>query len=285
LVYFNRIIFGGSCFLQDFEDLIMYPRLLHIYGPFWVQSYGLMIVLGFVSLLIFTYYNKKRKSIINDDLFFSTLFLGLVSGVVGGRALFVFYEWGNINSWSDIFLIWQGGFVVLGTILGVVLALPVYLRWHNVSVLDFLDFLAIYAPLMHAVSRLGCLFAGCCYGAVCQNRLFAMTFTNPDGMAPLNVGLYPTQIYSCLASFSIFITLFLLRNRLIKRGQLLLAFLSLECLSRFVIDFYRGDRGDLTSFSFLNFDLSLSEIQYWVFGLLLLSSVAFFVVSFHRKRS
>jgi phosphatidylglycerol:prolipoprotein diacylglycerol transferase len=138
---------------------------------------------------------------------------------------------------------------------------------------------------MHAVSRLGCLFAGCCCGAVCQNRLFAMTFTNPDGMAPLNVGLYPTQIYSCLASFSIFITLFLLRNRLIKRGQLLLAFLSLECLSRFVIDFYRGDRGDLTSFSFLNFDLSLSEIQYWVFGLLLLSSVAFFVVSFHRKRS
>lgn len=263
----------------------MYPRLMHIYGPLWVQSYGLMIVLGFLVFLLCTYYNKKRKSIINDDLFFNMLFLGLISGVVGGRALYVWYEWSRFDNWLDIILIWQGGFVFLGTVLAVVPTLAIYLRWHKVSFLDTLDFIAVYAPLMHSISRLGCFFAGCCYGAVCDGCVIALTFTNADGMAPLNVSLYPTQIYSSLASFFIFIMLFSLRNVLTKRGQLLFAFLSLECVSRFFIDFYRGDRGTLSPVSFLNFDLSLSEIQFWVLAVLVVSFSTFLIISFYKKRS
>jgi phosphatidylglycerol:prolipoprotein diacylglycerol transferase len=260
----------------------MYPRLIHIYGPFWVQSYGLMIILGFLVFLFCTYYNKTRKSIINDELFFNALFLGLVSGVIGGRALYVLYEWNNLDSWLDIFLVWQGGFVVLGTILAVVLTLSVYLQWHKISVLAFLDVIAVYVPLMHAIARIGCFLAGCCYGALCHDCLGGITFTNPDGMAPLNVVLYPTQIYSCLASLFIFSNLFLLRNVLAKRGQLLTTFLSFECASRFFIDFYRGDRGNLTHFSFLNYDLYLSEIQIWVAVVFVISVLAFVGVSFNK---
>jgi len=56
----------------------MYPRIMHIYGPFWVQSYGVMIVLGFLLFLLFTFYNKKRREIIGDDQYcLFALFQGL----------------------------------------------------------------------------------------------------------------------------------------------------------------------------------------------------------------
>lgn len=263
----------------------MYPRILHIYGPFWIQTYGLMIVLGFLFFLFFTYYNKKRRSIIGDELFLNTLFLGLISGIIGGRALFVFYEWNNFSNWIDMLSVWQGGFVVLGTILAVMITLPIYLWWHNIEILGFLDFIAVYAPLMHAISRLGCLFSGCCYGAACSTCSFSLTFANPAGLAPINTPLYPTQIYACLASLLIFTILFLFKRFFIRKGQALLAFLSLECASRFLIDFYRGDRGDLTHFSFLNYSLSLSEIQIWTLAILLTSIVTFIFLNFCGKRS
>lgn len=264
----------------------MYPRIMHIYGPFWAQSYGVMIVLGFLLFLLFTFYNKKRREIIGDDQYLNTMFLCLISGLLGGRALFVFYEWGSFTkNWLDIFSVWEGGFVILGSMLGVLVTLSVYLWSINVSIFKYFDLIAIYAPLVQVFGRIGCFLAGCCYGAQCNDSLLSVIFTNPDGLAPLNMPLYPTQLYLSATSFLIFVLLFLLRNVLNKNGQIVSAYLCLDSMARFFVDFYRGDRGDLTHFSFFNYELFLSEIQTSVLVVLIGAFAAFLVASLYNKKA
>jgi phosphatidylglycerol---prolipoprotein diacylglyceryl transferase len=261
----------------------MYPRLLHIYGPLWVQSYGVMIVLGFLLFLFLAYHDSRRVRLINSDTFFNTIFVGLVSGIIGGRLLFMISEWSLFeNPWLEMFYVWQGGFVVLGSIIGVTLAVPFYLKLYGVPVLKFLDIAGQYTPLLQSVARIGCLLAGCCYGAPSLSKV-AVVFSDAQGFAPVGVYLHPTQLYMCLLSFLIFIILFLLRPILLKQGQIAFLYLSLECISRVFIDVFRGDRGELINLSCLHFNLSLSLMQIWSLGFLVISILAFIFVSARRR--
>lgn len=262
----------------------MCPHFLHIYGPLWVQGYGVMIVLGFLLFLFLAYRDVRRSEIVCSDTFFNTIFVGLLSAMVGGRLLYMITEWKSFsNPWLEIFFVWDGGFVVLGSIIGVILVVPIYLKLHKVLVLEFLDLISQYVPLLQAVARFGCLLAGCCYGRAVENFLFSITFNNPDGLAPLNVSLHPTQIYMSLLSFLIFWALFGLRKFLQKPGQLACVYLILESIARVGVDFLRGDRGELTNLSCLHLNFSLSLMQLWSLAFLSLSIFAFIFVSAKKR--
>ena len=270
----------------------MYPRLLHIYGPLWVQSYGVMIVLGFLLFLFCTYNDSRRVRLIDSDTFFNVIFVGLVSAVVGGRLLFMISEWSSFsNPWLEIVCVWKGGFVVLGSIIGAVIAVPIYLKMHSIKVFRFLDIVSLYGPLMQSVGRIGCLLAGCCYGVQAQGFIFSMVFKDPVGFAPTGVELHPTQIYMSLLSLSIFIILFALRRFLQKPGQLVFLYLILESIARICVDFWRGDRGDVVNLfslnsrlsSWVHFDLSLSLMQIWSMIFLIISILAFIFVSVRKR--
>ena len=191
-----------------------------------------------------------RKKLIKGEIYINTVFIGLIAGILGGRISFVATNWAEISgNIIDIFLPWVGGFMVGGSILGVIIAVPLYLRWHKVKVLLMLDVVALYAPLMQAIARVGCFFAGCCYGSYASSTLtWAITFTNPEGFAPLHVSLHPTQIYASLASLSIFLFIFCITKCFVPRpGQVTFFYLALESVARFTVDFWRGDRGDLVA--------------------------------------
>ncbi len=223
----------------------MYPRILHLYGPIWINSYGIMIAIGFLLFAFFTYRHPLRKKIIETNDFFDVLFIGLLSGILGGRLLFVIENFDAFESnFLEIFYPWIGGFSLLGTIISILIIVPIYLKWRKVNILPFLDLISIYAPLLQAISRIGCFLAGCCYGKIVSNYLpWSVIYTNPESLAPLNVPLHPTQLYSTLASFSIFLILRFGITKKVKRvGQITFSYLILESSSRFVVDFWRGDR-------------------------------------------
>lgn len=240
----------------------MYPRLLHIYGPLWIQTYGVMIAIGFLVFLFLTLRHPLRKKLISRDLYLNALFVGLISAIAGGRILYVLLNHGEFShNWFEVFYPWVGGFVVLGAIIGVLIAAPIYLYKNHVPVLPILDLAALYAPLMQSIARFGCLFAGCCYGAHAPDLLWSITFTNPDAHAPLCTPLHPTQIYTSIASFMIFLILRRLAPVLLKRsGTLAFCFLMLENIARFTIDFWRGDRQPNIQF-FHDSALGISEVQ------------------------
>ena len=72
----------------------------------------------------------------------------------------------------------------------------------------------VFAPaiaLGHAIGRVGCFAAGCCWGAVCRLP-WAVTFRNPEAHrlvgVPLGIPLHPTQLYEAAAEAIIFVFLY-----------------------------------------------------------------------------
>ena len=95
------------------------------------------------------------------------------------------------------------------------------------------------------VGRLGCLLAGCCYGKP-TDVAWAITFTDPAANlnvgTPLNVPLHPTQLYESAAGLASSRCCMLMERRGARfAGRTFWLFVLLYSISRFVIEFYRGD--------------------------------------------
>jgi phosphatidylglycerol:prolipoprotein diacylglycerol transferase len=243
-----------------------------------------MIALGFLTFLYLTIRHPLRKKLIDKEAYLNLVFLGLISGVVGGRILYIISAPQDFaDNWIEIFYPWIGGFVVLGSIIGVLVTVPLYLYKHHVPALPVLDLAATYAPIMQSIARFGCLGAGCCYGATAPDLPWAITFTSPYSIAPIHVPLHPTQIYTSIASLCIFFIVWGLSKKLFsKPGTTLFLYLILENIARFTIDFWRGDRHPIIA-SWYNGSITISQVQtYSIMGLII--AVVGFVILWSRKK-
>ena len=104
----------------------------------------------------------------------------------------------------------------------------------------------------HAVGRLGCLAAGCCYGRPTSLPWGIALGGDPASSTPpelWGIPLHPVQLYESLANADI--GLFLLtcllpraRRRELVPGTVFLAYAALYGAARFLIEFFRfDDRG------------------------------------------
>jgi phosphatidylglycerol:prolipoprotein diacylglycerol transferase len=106
----------------------------------------------------------------------------------------------------------------------------------------------IFAPaiaLGHVVGRLGCYFAGCCYGRP-TSLPWGITFHDPFAASyvgtPLGVPLHPTQLYEAGAELLILgVLLFAEKKGRPFAGRTFWAYMLLYAVSRFVIEIFRGD--------------------------------------------
>lgn len=222
----------------------MCPRLLHIYGPLWINSYGVMIAVGLLVWLLCTINHPTRKKYFTVEEYFNTVFVGLFAGVAGGRLLYVLTHMHEFTgNWISVLYFWEPGLFILGAFITIMAVAGIYLAKRRIPILPVFDMAAVYAPLFQAVARFGCLFAGCCYGAYAPNIWYAVTFTNPDGSAPVGIPLHPTQIYTSVLALLTFLVLYLLEKHLSRKpGALAMLFLAMENASRFIVDFWRADR-------------------------------------------
>jgi len=254
----------------------MYPRVLHIYGPVWINSYGLMIALGFIVFTLLILRHPGREKIIPQKTFVDLLLCGLFAGIIGGRLLFIAEQYHDHDSLFEFLFPWVGGFSVLGTVLGVLMAVPLFLWYHRVSILPVLDLVGLYAPVLQSIARLGCFLSGCCYG-IPSSVSWAVQYTHPESQAPLGLLLHPTQLYSSLASLCLFVVLkFYVSKKVTVSGQLVFSYVIGEGIARFIVDFWRGDRGEL--YRFLGYYLSFSQLialAICVGGIVGLCSVSF----------
>jgi len=233
--------------------------LIHLWGPISIQSFGLIITIGLLLFSWLLHRHKKRKQLLSDDQFSEILLIGIVSGIIGGRLLFVAQEYQSMTGILDMLSFWQGGFSILGTIVFVLLALTIYLKRTNIPMLPFLDLLALYAPLLQSISRIGCYVAGCCYGMP-TTLPWAVMYTSAHSLAPICVRMHPTQLYSSMTLLCIFFFMRFIAIKLCNRpGQLITLYLILASVERFSIDFWRADRLFFKATAF-----SVFSVQQWL---------------------
>jgi len=220
----------------------MKKELFHIYGPLSINSYGVCIIIG---ISLFTYLIKKHPTIKRLNLYDKIIdiaMVGTIAGIIGGRTFFMLSEPQTGSSLLDYASLWDGGFSLLGSVLAIIASLICFFKITKVPVLPCLDSIAVHAPLLQSIARVGCFFAGCCHG-VPTHLAWGFTYTDPDSMAPLYTSLHLTQLYSAATLFAIFLLLYyVVQYYVSKPGQLFAIYLLFISGERFCIDFWRADR-------------------------------------------
>jgi phosphatidylglycerol---prolipoprotein diacylglyceryl transferase len=218
----------------------MYPLLLKL-GPLKLHTYGLMIVIGFLVGL-YLIQNQAKKEGINPERVVDISFWGLGLGLLGGRIVYIFTRLDYFSQHPlEIFYIWEGGLVFYGGFLGGLFAFWFFSRKYKLPMLQTIDMAVPSLAIAHFFGRLGCFFAGCCFGTHAPGVPWAVTFTDPLSLAPPGIPLHPTQLYDALNALIVFSILMFMRNRKKFTGQLLVIYMLFYAVGRSIVELYRGD--------------------------------------------
>jgi len=225
----------------------VFPRLFH-FGSFGIPTYGVLVALGVLVGLWISVRNSEKQGIKAENAWDFGIAL-VLAGILGSKILYIIVDWrtyaehpGEIFSLATL----QAGGVFSGGLIAAFAVAWWFLRKHHMPALATCDAFAPGLAMGHAIGRLGCFAAGCCYGKPTAH-FWGVTFTNPLAQqlvgTPLNEALEPTQLFESAVELSIFFLLTWMFKRKKFDGQIFGAYLFLYGVARFFLEFLRGDPG------------------------------------------
>ncbi|MBS4023505.1 MAG: prolipoprotein diacylglyceryl transferase [Dethiobacter sp.] len=210
----------------------MFPVLFTI-GNFSVYSYGVLLAVAF-GAGVFTLLRSARREGLPEEKLLDMCLLIIVAALVGSRLLYILIELPAYiaDPWA-VFSVRSGGLSFHGGLAFGILTGLWYTRRHRLPQGKIADLVAPPLALGYAIVRIGCLFAGCCFG-----RPSAVPWALPSALLD-PTPRHPTQIYALLSALLIFAVLLYRRTRARFHGQLFLEFIIYYSVYRFIIEFYR----------------------------------------------
>ena len=218
----------------------MYPVLFQ-FGNFELRSYGVIMTLSFLVGLWLSNKEAKRKDI-DPKLIQDFALYALLGGIIGARIYFILFSQPAYfieHPW-EILAVWHGGIGVIGSLLGGAVVAIWYCRKNNISFWRFGDILVPGIALGQTVGQFACLLNGDSYGRP-TDLPWAMTYTDPRSLAPLNIPLHPIEIYEMVAYFVVFLLVWKTRTRYQSDGFTLFTYLFAYGVARFLVEFFRGN--------------------------------------------
>lgn len=219
----------------------MYPIIFSAYG-LTIYSYGMAIALG-LSLVIFLMNRDTRITTLLKPLQLSTaITLGIIYAIIGGKFVYLMTNYSESISLSNFLLTLGSGFSIMGSLFFGVIFVARYLKKQNLPIRQTFDAIAPYMALLQGFGRIGCFFAGCCYGTPFHG-LWAIQYTDDYSLAPCGIMLHPTQLYSALLLFLLAAVLFKMRlaSSINLHGIVAASYLLISGMERFLIDFLRAE--------------------------------------------
>ncbi|MFH1874437.1 MAG: prolipoprotein diacylglyceryl transferase [Pseudomonadota bacterium] len=233
----------------------MRPILFQI-GPLEVPAFFFMIMLAVLSATFYAQWLAKREGA-DPVVLLDFGILAIIASVLGSRIFHILIE-NPAYYWEKpirVFYFWQGGFVSIGAYVFTIIAMLIYIRWRHLDSLRYFDISATAIPLAIFFVRVGCLAAGCCYGKP-TDFCIHLTFNDPGtaaGYYHLGEPLHATQLYNMINALIMGGVLYLVYKHRKFKGQVLATFFIYYGVTRFMIEFLRGDEdrglffGDLLS--------------------------------------
>lgn len=222
--------------------LFTFPDWLPLLGGHSIHIYGVMIALAFLFGMNWVKRESKRVGL-NEERVLDLFFYLMIAGLVGSRILYVIQS--VPDYWSDpmvIFRVWEGGLVFQGGVMGSLIVAIWYMRKHGLPFFKTSDVFVPALSIGHAMGRLGCFFAGCCYGKAAAGFPLAIVFPHiAEGIAPAGVPLYPTQLLESAGEVLIFTLLLTYRKKKPFEGAVFLLYLILYSILRGFVEILRGD--------------------------------------------
>jgi len=237
-----------------------------------LYGYGAMLCLGFLAAILVAARRTRRLGQSPDIIYNAALF-AFLGGVFGARLFYVLQYREHFTSIWSLVAIWEGGLTYYGGLVLATVSVVAYLLVSRLPVLYWLDVIAPSLPLGLAFGRMGCLLNGCCYGATCEWPWgiawsagsipwaeYADTVLGPQGAVTASLGegpygavmgamatvwhgphLHPSQVYAIVNALLLFVVLQVFFRHKRRHGQVLLLFVLLYGVSRFLMEFLRSD--------------------------------------------
>lgn len=213
-----------------------------------MPTYGFLVAMGVLLGLWISVRNSQRQGI-DPEKAWNLGILVVLCGIIGAKVLYILVDLGYYGAHPrEIFSLGtlQAGGVFSGGLLAALVAAIWYVRSNRMPALATCDAFAPGLALGHAIGRIGCFAAGCCWGKP-TTSFWGVTFHNPLANAwvgtPLGVPLEPTQLFESAVELANFFILTWLLKRKKFDGQVIGAYLFLYGFARYFLEFLRDDPG------------------------------------------
>ena len=221
----------------------MFPKLISI-GSFFLPTYGTLVAIGFLTALWITLRLARRAGLPSEPITNLAIYCAL-AGLIGAKLFMILFDfneyWAHPGSIFTLSTLQAAGVYQGGLLLAVITAI-VYMRRNRLPGLETCDVFSPGIAVGHAIGRIGCFAAGCCWGLECHLP-WAVTFRNPEAArlvgVPLGVPLHPTQLYESFAEALIFWFLYSRIHKPHATGEIIGLYLVLYSTVRFVVEFFR----------------------------------------------
>ncbi|MFT5208122.1 MAG: phosphatidylglycerol:prolipoprotein diacylglycerol transferase [Candidatus Omnitrophota bacterium] len=225
----------------------MHPTLFSI-GPISIHTYGVLVAIAFI--IAWHRLSVSLKILIPNEKILDGFVIGLlISGIIGARIYYCILNTSFfIHNPIEIVMIFRGGLVWYGGVVGALAFGYVYAQYHQLSKIDLVDRIAPELCLAQAIGRMGCFFQGCCYS--------------------LDSVWAPVQLVESAALLVLFFILIKLRSIWLNQRGLSIACYALGYgVIRLCTEILRGDSVKVA--------LGLSIAQWLSIALILLASIYF----------
>ncbi len=223
----------------------MYP-ILSVFGiPF--GTYGICCVLGGIFAILLALHNAKQSQLDRFSMLEACV-AALFGGLLGAKLLYLLVSCSDIYhmfqdygiTWDTISSILEGGFVFYGGLLGGMATLAIYTYRQQQSLQCYLTCIAPAVPLAHAFGRIGCFFAGCCYGIPFDPPI-GICLKNAISNAPKEIPLFPVQLLESILNLILALILQICFRKLQKKERVIPFYLSAYAVIRMVTEQFRYD--------------------------------------------
>lgn len=220
----------------------MRPVLFKIFG-LKVYGYGTMIALGICAALILLMKTAKKKGY-NEDSILNMAIITIILGVLGGKVFYILSDLKNIIHNPSILKDVGNGFVIYGAVIFGALSVIFFSVKNKWNPMKLLDMVAAPVAMAQGFGRIGCFFAGCCYGKA-TSLPFGVKFKE-GSLGPTDVFVHPTQIYSSIFDFLLAIFLIWYAKKERKDGKVFALYIIIYSIGRFLVEIIRDDpRGNV----------------------------------------
>ncbi|MBN1573261.1 MAG: prolipoprotein diacylglyceryl transferase [Deltaproteobacteria bacterium] len=221
-----------------------YPNIDPVVIKFWkleIRWYGIMYLLAFITaFFVIGHLAKKRGIKLTGDDLWDYIFYLMLGVIIGGRLGYCLFYWpgGLVALLSNplmIFAVWLGGMSFHGGFIGVILAVIYCSRRKGIPFYDIADITAVAGPIGIGLGRIGNFINGELWGRA-TDVPWCMVFPLDE----LSLCRHPSQLYeSLLEGLVLFLIIFTMNVRGVRRGIPTWSFIAFYGLFRFSMEFFR----------------------------------------------
>jgi len=254
----------------------MRPVLFYLPFGLPIYSYGVMLGLSLVVGWKLTL-SLCVKDGMDRELMGRCYVWTAVSAVVGARLLYILTNLDRIDSFFQIFRVWEGGLVAYGGFLGS----AGFCRWKGIKLLAWADCAVPSLATGLMITRVGCLLYGCDFGKPWDGPLAlhfpvgspAFNQQRVEGLLPPgalhSLAVHPTQIYESLNGLALLGLLMLVRKYRRFSGQMFVAFTMGYAVLRYYVETLRADEqrggiGPLSTSQIIGIVTFLAGLALWL---------------------